>query len=75
MNDDLLISLRKFKRSDKRDPIENFITEAFAWLLKTYPKYSDYLLKDLFLRLGNGTILPSNANWNTQVNFKEYILI
>jgi len=33
MKADLLTSLRKFKKSAKLDPVENFITEAFAWLL------------------------------------------
>ncbi len=31
----LLVSLRKYKPRENSDPVENFITEAFAWLLKS----------------------------------------
>lgn len=43
MKTDLLTSLRKYKVTDKQDPIENFITEAFAWLLKNYDDFSFFL--------------------------------
>lgn len=33
MNDSLLVNVSKYAASDKNSPIENFITEAFAWLL------------------------------------------
>ncbi len=31
----LLVSLRKYRPRENSDPVENFITEAFAWLLRS----------------------------------------
>lgn len=33
--DSLLVNLRKYRPRENTDPLENFITEAFAWLLKS----------------------------------------
>ncbi len=34
MEDNLLVNLRKYRPRDKSDPLKNFLTEAFAHLLK-----------------------------------------
>ncbi|WP_330130796.1 hypothetical protein [Shewanella xiamenensis] len=34
MLDSLLVNVSKYAASHQNSPIENFITEAFAWLLK-----------------------------------------
>ena len=69
MKNDLLISLRKYRVTEKRDPIENFITEAFAWLLKNYPDFSNSFIKDLGNRLNADIVLSENVKWDTQKNF------
>jgi len=32
----LLVNLRKYRPRDNSDPLENFVTEAFAWLLRNF---------------------------------------
>lgn len=34
MQNSLLVNISKYAASHKTSPIENFVTEAFAWLLK-----------------------------------------
>ena len=69
MKNDLLTSLRKYRVTDKKDPIENFITEAFAWLLKNYPSFSSFFIKDLKVRLNSTINVSENLKWDTQKNF------
>jgi len=69
MDNDLFNSLRKYKKTDKLDPIENFITEAFAWLLKNYPKFSSYFLNEIRSEINSQNFIPDNVSWYTQKNF------
>ena len=69
MKNDLLTSLRKYRITHKRDSKENFITEAFAWLLKNYPNFSSYFIKDLKNRLNSTINVSENLKWDTQKNF------
>ncbi|MEM6502043.1 MAG: hypothetical protein AAF685_09415, partial [Cyanobacteria bacterium P01_C01_bin.89] len=40
MGNGLLSSLRKYRPREGHDPLENFITEAFAWILRKHPDFS-----------------------------------
>ena len=68
MKSDLLTSLRKYKITE-RDPIENFITEAFAWLLKNYDSFSSFFINEITSRLNTGIDVPKKVSWITQKNF------
>ena len=64
----LFEALRRYSPREGNDPLENFITEGFAWLLNKYPDFSELFLQYL------GERLQLNVNrydykWNTQVNF------
>ena len=69
MKIDLLTSLRKYKVTDKRDPIENFMTEAFAWLLKNYESFSSFFVKEMIEKLNSDITVSKKINWFTQKNF------
>ena len=77
MNDDLLISLRKYSPRDGRDPLENFITEAFVWLLKSNDEFSAVFLK-MISKSGALDVQDypdknfSGAHWETQSNFNGF---
>lgn len=45
--DSLLVNLRKYRPRDNTDPLENFVTEAFAWLLRS----SEEVRKAVFIRI------------------------
>lgn len=68
MENSLFTSLRKYKVTPKKDPLENFITEAFVWILRYYPEFSSYYLKAI-LQKAQIDFQSGNAEWNTQVNF------
>lgn len=62
----LLESLRRYRPREGKDPLENFFTEAFAWILRHSPDFSKYILEKLGLEK---EIDISNCNWDTQYNF------
>jgi len=64
----LFTSLRKYKTVEGKDPVENFITEAFTWILKNYPEFSSYYLARLSEKLNHNSDF-SKHEWDTQVNF------
>ena len=72
MKTDLLTSLRKYKVTDKQDPIENFITEAFAWLLKNYDDFSFFFIKEILEKLNSDLVVSEKPNWSTQKNFNGF---
>lgn len=45
MEDSLLVSLRSYHPRPDRDPLEDFITEAFAWTLRTHPSVESSFLE------------------------------
>ena len=72
MNTDLFTSLRKYRPRDGHDPLENFITEAFAWLLRSDINFSNYFLSKIRKELNSSVKIPNNikkSNWLTQVNW------
>lgn len=71
MNDDILVALRKYRPRDGHDPIENFVTAAFAWMLVNHPGMANAVLGHILK--GISPILESNEHlhitkplWNTQ---------
>ncbi|MGB6013735.1 MAG: PD-(D/E)XK nuclease family protein, partial [Nodosilinea sp.] len=73
MEYNLLTSLRKYRPRENQDPLENFVTEAFAWLLKNNKNFSDFFLKKILMRLPTYSGLNLQADfdckWATQRNF------
>ncbi len=63
-DDNLLISLRSYSPRPGRDPLEDFITEAFAWTLRTHPSLAEELLSAITERERD----VSDIEWETQVN-------
>ena len=41
----LFEALRKYSPREGNDPLENFITEGFAWLLNKYPEFGEFFLQ------------------------------
>lgn len=70
LSDSLFSALRKYPKSQELDPIENFITEGFAWLLRNKEllsrEFIDYLSQKLPEPLPLTHILPK---WKTQHTF------
>ena len=44
METGLLESLRKYRPREGKDPLENFITEAFAWILNNYSDFAEFFI-------------------------------
>ena len=70
MENNLLVNLRKYRPRDKSDPLENFLTEAFAHLLKS----SDEVMSAVLAKLNEKSKLPKAFNpsryeVSTQENF------
>jgi PD-(D/E)XK nuclease superfamily len=72
MEHNLLVSLRKYRPGEGNDPLENFITEAFAWILKNYDEFSilfiSYVLEKLNIKKD-----INNPKWSTQTNFDGFV--
>ena len=73
MEYNLLTSLRKYRPRENQDPLENFVTEAFAWLLKNNKKFSGFFLRKILMRLptysGLNLQVGLDCKWATQMNF------
>ena len=75
METGLFDALRRYSPREGNDPLENFITEGFAWLLNKYPKFSEFFLRHLKEELQRKKPpRPLNVNnydceWSTQDNF------
>ena len=70
--DSLLINLRKYRPRENTDPLENFMTEAFAWLLRRNTGFSMHWLESLNELFDDGEkfMLPTeDVLWSTQDNF------
>ena len=71
----LFDALGRYSPGDGNDPLENFITEGFAWLLNKYPEFSEFFLRHLEEELRRKKQpRPLNVNnydcdWSTQDNF------
>lgn len=67
MKTGLLESLRKYSPRERKDPLENFITEAFSWILNNYCDFSDFFLDQLKERgLQSDGMTGKNCEWKTQ---------
>lgn len=51
MDDSLLVRLRSYRPREGRDSLEDFVTEAFCWLLRQSEEFSKYFLKEIIQRL------------------------
>ncbi|PMG50704.1 PD-(D/E)XK nuclease family protein [Shewanella sp. 10N.286.52.B9] len=73
MNNSLLVNVSKYASNDKTSPTENFITEAFAWLLRNDKDVRE-VLSELLKSKGTDKavpfeLLPDSGLFDTQVNF------
>ncbi len=66
MADDLLVSLRKYIPREGKNPIENFVTEAFSWILKNNDSLAKLIIKKM---LGHEVEIKGDIRCSTQVNF------
>lgn len=73
MLDSLLVNVSKYAASHQNSPIENFITEAFAWLLKhdneVRKAFSEMLEKKSTYDAKEISSIYQSADIETQVNF------
>lgn len=72
MKHDLLISLRKYRPREGHDPLENFITEAFCWILKSYDDFSIFFIDQLFEKMNIEKKVIESHEWSTQENFDGF---
>ncbi len=68
METGLFEALRKYSPREGNDPLENFITEGFAWLLNKYPEFGEFFLRHLEKKL-QLNVNRYDCEWRTQVNF------
>lgn len=64
--DSLLTSLRKYHPRENTNPVENFITEAFAWLLRKDDELSHSLINHIAQKLSD-TDKVLFAEWRCQL--------
>jgi hypothetical protein len=71
METGLLEALRKYRPREGHDPLENFITEAFAWLLRNHSDFSGYLIEEITAKPNMllHDIDGKDCEWVTQYNF------
>lgn len=69
MKSSLLCALRDFRPREGHDPLENFITEAFAWLLINQEGFGRFYLSKVRQRLGLAAEMPASPiEWETRMN-------
>ncbi len=70
--DSLLVNLRKYRPRENSDPLENFVTESFAWLLRSKPECLVVFIELLEKKLGNSFDLTEQETAiSTQENFNN----
>jgi hypothetical protein len=69
MNYNLLSSLRKYRPREGKDSLENYITEAFGWILNSFKDFSNYFTNILIEKLEIKRSEIDEVNWITQANF------
>lgn len=71
--DSLFVNLRKYRPRENTDPLENFVTEAFAWLLRRNPELNQYFVEKIAKKLAatdKAFTPPSeDISWSTQENY------
>ena len=75
MEPNLLTALRKYSPKEELDPLENFVTEAFCWLLSNDEHFSSYFIRYLFNKeifsgknITAEDFLNPSLKWSTQYN-------
>lgn len=69
MKTSLLCALRDFRPRENHDPLENFVTEAFAWLLINRSGFGRFYLSKVRGRLGLGEEDSHSAiEWTTRLS-------
>lgn len=64
----LLTALRVYRPREGLDPLENFVTEAFAWLLQNRPEFGHFYLGKICHRLQVAAPEKNSpADWKTQL--------
>jgi hypothetical protein len=67
----LLTSLRKFRPRETKDSLENFITAAFAWLLRNHSGFERFFLSKITERLAVPAVAEGvQFEWQTQLNLE-----
>lgn len=69
MTKSLLRSLRKYSPKKDIDPLENFITEAFAWILNNHSDFCKNFMEEVSIKMGKIDFETSNCKLKTQQNF------
>jgi hypothetical protein len=65
----LLKALRSYRPRENHDPLENFITEAFAWLLRNHLGFGRFYLNKIRRRLQQSELpVGLTIEWTTQLN-------
>ena len=71
MNHNLFLSLRKYRPREGNDPLENYVTAAFGWILNNHDDFSVFILNKLCNLLKYSEILAP-IKWSTQVHFNGF---
>jgi hypothetical protein len=76
MTDNLFHRLRRYHGSPDREAGEDFLTEAFAWLVSKHPPLGHAFASDLAARAKWNEPIPSDAEvcWSTQVRTSNGII-
>ena len=71
----LLVNLRKYRPRENTDPLENFITEAFAWLLRSNREVLQSVFECINNKLQSSISAPDGEVFiSTQENFNNKVL-
>lgn len=62
MTDNLFIALKKYAPGPNVDPKENFLTEAFAWLLRQHERLAARFLRFVLEQCERDFALPDDAS-------------
>ncbi len=66
----LFLALRSYRPRENHDPLENFITVAFAWLLENHPDFGSFYVKQITDKLGIPEFAPGTLlEWDTQADW------
>lgn len=74
--DSLFVNLRKYRPRENTDPLENFVTEAFAWLLRRNTELNQCFVEKIANTLAetNKAFTPpsEDISWSTQENYNGF---
>lgn len=65
----LFLALRSFRPRENNDPLENFVTAAFTWLLQNHTDFSAFYLNQLTAKLGCAPVAQGTpVEWDNHAN-------